>query len=698
MNYSRILIFCLCPIFVFSQPVNDHCQEAVELFCGDELWVHLFEADNLIPENFEDCGPWENDPGVWYTITGTGDYIHLSTCNDYSLNLKVFTGDCNSITCLSPIVDFPTYQCDADEHKEVAFLSEYGIPYYIYCRSNSASTFGRLQVNCYSPLINDICQEAKPIILDSTYIYDHRFGNPSYHDSCLDDFYRTLTDSWYTFEGNGGYIQVDNFSENLLTSCLLKGACDSREFVSPDFISGDRAYLTELGATYFLQIVNHNPQPQQIRLRSFQRAENDLCVGATPFPLQDTLTLTFNNTVSSIKACTTNEGTYDRWYYFTGNDSIVTFTWRPYTRFTGTRVRILTGTCDSLVCETMTRAANQVSVPTISGKRYWVNIHNSNAYEFGTPVEVTATITAPLENDEYTGATPLQCGDTLQGTLAYALEDQAINGFFDIRSVWYRVIGTGEYYSVTTRDPFHIFAFEKRFFTQQNGSLTPASFDTPNFTFLKKDTIYFLNITGSYNTVFNDFDIYVDSYLNKEGSKNCDDTISLKGNYLYDQVFKAGQIITSSANLASHTEVIYQAGEQIVLLPGFQTKAEGKFRALIQNCEQTLCLTKNAYNSSKIIEENRPIEIRPQEVQRLEIFPNPFSNNATVRFFVPISCHVKLTLHNFQGSLLSSLFNGAKEKGWYDLNIDGTRLPNGNYILSLQSPLGMVNRKIVLIN
>ncbi|PHN02838.1 T9SS type A sorting domain-containing protein [Flavilitoribacter nigricans] len=968
MRLFLFFSYCLIPIFANAQIINDSCHQAIELFCGDVLWVNLDGANRATSEYFDDCGP--DEVGVWYKIVGNGDYILVSSCYEYSLNITVYEGNCDSLNCVQPIIQFPTYQCDIEDQTEAAFLSEAGKTYYIYCRSNTVLTFGRLQISCYAPLSNDVCTRAKLIILDSTYTYDHRFGTPSYHPTCLNSYYQNFADGWYSFTGNGGYVQLDKFSGYNLRSCLIKEDCSGTDFVNKELVSGDFAYLTKEGVTYYLQLVSPDPEPQSFRLRSFEKAGNDICSNAEPFLLQDTLTLSFKSTIASIKACTNDEGTYDRWYYFTGNDSIFTFTWNPYSSFTGTNVKILTGTCDSLVCETTTRARNQISVPTVAGKRYLVNIHNSFSYEHDTPVKVTATITAPLTNDEYTGATPLQPGDTLSGTLAYALEDQEINNLLEVRSVWYRVKGTGAFYSVTTKA--YLQSFEKIFYTEKNGTLLVAPHIDHTYSYLKKDSIYYLNITGNYDSWVNDFEIFlnvhpvdehdvcsgaipvsvadtisgrmwvtleetfdscssygtrpdvwyqfngdgqlkdlvfeninsdlvfglfrgscgslecithwfnpldepttskrvfleqdvsyflkvqdrknsfrnrifrfyfedlgpaanalchnaqlvscgdtvratldhvapcdyadpclqkeerriwyemigqgelvnlslsapgyehifgieiyegnccslpkVDPIIDEEGRLNflaekdkkyliavstsatgygtrfdlhlsctppnqfagqwdekatmdlqregnrspdscpleslpCPNTIQLKDAHLYSQVFDAGKILVSSAELGPETKVLYRAGERIVLRPGFQVKANSEFRASIQNCSDNAPTIVSEHSTLDKKEDPAPQNLFSKNLE-VEVFPNPFSQTTTIHFFIPTPGHAGLYVYDFRGIRLLRLYNGPIEEGWHTTTLDGGLLPVGKYLLNLRTSLGVINRPI----
>ncbi|WP_133659749.1 T9SS type A sorting domain-containing protein, partial [Hymenobacter sp. UV11] len=79
----------------------------------------------------------------------------------------------------------------------------------------------------------------------------------------------------------------------------------------------------------------------------------------------------------------------------------------------------------------------------------------------------------------------------------------------------------------------------------------------------------------------------------------------------------------------------------------------------------------------------------------LAVFPNPFSQQATVQFSVVKTGMVNLTLLNTEGQLVGKLYSGTVEAGTTQAAVvkaDGLR--NGLYVLRLVTPTGVLYQKV----
>jgi len=73
----------------------------------------------------------------------------------------------------------------------------------------------------------------------------------------------------------------------------------------------------------------------------------------------------------------------------------------------------------------------------------------------------------------------------------------------------------------------------------------------------------------------------------------------------------------------------------------------------------------------------------------LTAFPNPFSDNTTVRFSLPIDQHVNLKLTDVSGRLIQDLYSGSVRGGTsYDVPFNGGSIPAGIYFLTLKTENG----------
>ena len=89
-------------------PPNDECEDAIGPLAvpsttgGSTVWATF--------DGYPDCGTTITAPGVWYSVTGTGNTMTASTCNqaDYDTKISVYCGECVSDCCFS----HPATGCD----------------------------------------------------------------------------------------------------------------------------------------------------------------------------------------------------------------------------------------------------------------------------------------------------------------------------------------------------------------------------------------------------------------------------------------------------------------------------------------------------------------------------------------------------------------------------------------------------------
>jgi hypothetical protein len=73
----------------------------------------------------------------------------------------------------------------------------------------------------------------------------------------------------------------------------------------------------------------------------------------------------------------------------------------------------------------------------------------------------------------------------------------------------------------------------------------------------------------------------------------------------------------------------------------------------------------------------------PQEVALHPPSPNPFNASATVRYDLPASGWVKLSLYDLSGRLVVTLVDGEKPAGRHAVELDGSGLAAGVYFVRL---------------
>lgn len=64
-------------------------------------------------------------------------------------------------------------------------------------------------------------------------------------------------------------------------------------------------------------------------------------------------------------------------------------------------------------------------------------------------------------------------------------------------------------------------------------------------------------------------------------------------------------------------------------------------------------------------------------------FPNPFSQVTVIRYYIPATGNVKLTVQNMLGAELAELVNSREEEGEHSVRFEGSNYPSGQYSYTL---------------
>ncbi len=80
------------------------------------------------------------------------------------------------------------------------------------------------------------------------------------------------------------------------------------------------------------------------------------------------------------------------------------------------------------------------------------------------------------------------------------------------------------------------------------------------------------------------------------------------------------------------------------------------------------------------------IGIVAQEAETAKLYqnyPNPYSQVTVIKYYIPSSGQVKLTVRNMLGSELAEIENEKKDKGEYAVRFEGSSYPSGQYTYTL---------------
>jgi hypothetical protein len=144
-------------------PPNDLCNNAIPLACGADVTTDITTATGT--DNPGTCVTLgSNEPGVWYTVAGTGGNIHITTCNpgtNYDTKITIWEGTCAVLNCVTGNDDQSggfDPDCDVtgigiNRGSTVDFCSTPGTLYYIYLYGFAGNVgTAQMTITCDPPL------------------------------------------------------------------------------------------------------------------------------------------------------------------------------------------------------------------------------------------------------------------------------------------------------------------------------------------------------------------------------------------------------------------------------------------------------------------------------------------------------------------------------------------------------------------
>lgn len=78
-------------------------------------------------------------------------------------------------------------------------------------------------------------------------------------------------------------------------------------------------------------------------------------------------------------------------------------------------------------------------------------------------------------------------------------------------------------------------------------------------------------------------------------------------------------------------------------------------------------------------------------------YPNPFNSSTKIRFYLPSTEEVTLTVYNVLGQRVETLINQKLTEGDYTVNFDGSKLTSGLYFYQLKAGSHVETRKMILL-
>jgi hypothetical protein len=87
----------------------------------------------------------------------------------------------------------------------------------------------------------------------------------------------------------------------------------------------------------------------------------------------------------------------------------------------------------------------------------------------------------------------------------------------------------------------------------------------------------------------------------------------------------------------------------------------------------------------------------PEIFKLYQNYPNPFNPSTSIKFKIPGSAFVKITIYNATGKIINQLLNEEKTPGNYEITWDGTNFASGVYFYKIEAGSYSETKKMLLI-
>ncbi len=197
------------------------------------------------------------------------------------------------------------------------------------------------------------------------------------------------------------------------------------------------------------------------------------------------------------------------------------------------------------------------------------------------------------------------------------------------------------------------------------------------------------------------FNNVIDAWMDEEclsacGSE-CVSTMSIVNNLSSDDEvhFEASESIAGFGQIMPDADIQFDAGELVLLRPGFRAHAGSTFRAYIHGCLDDSARPNNhSGERSSLTEQENTVTT---ELSGLSVAPNPFSTSTTLTYTLAEHCQVDLQIFNATGMLIANpVQQQQQEAGDYQYTFEANDLPDGIYLVVLQKDGERVAKRVVL--
>jgi hypothetical protein len=380
---------------------NDFCETAEPIAVGANVFLNTSFAtpDSVVSNCIFNDTSYVNSPGLWYTLLGTGERLYVRSCvHSYDAStISVFTGNCSNLQCVAG----KNGLCRGER---AVFDTIAGTTYLVLIRSGINDFNVTLNV-APPPVVNDLCENAEPIAIDSKVSANLTFATSDViNDDCFNDgLFTDFPGVWYSLVGTGERV-VALFCNNTYPTTsitVLEGSCGTTSLkcvaATREPCSLERfVFDTIQGTTYYILLRSDRSSTDdasvvELSISKGAPVPNDLCANAQPMSIGSTVRgdLSFATAEKGFEYsfCFDLGSTYsypDVWYTFVGNGKQLSARLGPLCALSDeTSILILTGGCNvtNLRCVAGTDflcRRRRLLFNTVKGTRYHVIVKSKN--------------------------------------------------------------------------------------------------------------------------------------------------------------------------------------------------------------------------------------------------------------------------------------------------------------------------------
>jgi hypothetical protein len=223
-----------------------------------------------------------------------------------------------------------------------------------------------------------------------------------------------------------------------------------------------------------------------------------------------------------------------------------------------------------------------------------------------------------------------------------------------------------------------------------NGSEVASSEGSGNQTELINTNLatgnYFIMVDG-YDGVAGPFDLKVTCGGPDNGCSPV--PLDISDNPITAGTYRSSSTITSDGTVASQSTVTFEAEQSITLTAGFTAETGATFTARIQECLEA---------NREEVAEIRTEQPRPVLLDKISVFPNPFTDQTTVILDLAEDSEVDIRLYDMTGKLLSTVLpTNIQPAGINEYKVEGHQLVPGMYNLAVRIGEEMQFKRLVVV-